>query len=101
MEIDDRNKECTKHFSDDISDEVREYAIEEAFRFSRYIFTRKNKKQQYGFCTYCETEFKTDSLKHNEETTCPNCKSKTMVKSGGMGRKYMIDTVYLDRKSVV
>jgi len=94
LEVDAKNKEYTEHFSDDISDGVKEYAIEEAFKFSRYIFTRKDKKQQYGFCTHCGTEFKTYSLKHNEETTCPNCKSRVMVKSGGMGRKYMIDTVY-------
>lgn len=94
MEVDVRNKEYTEHFSDDISDGVKKYAIEEAFKFSRYIFTRKDKHQQYGFCTHCEAEFKTYSLKHNEETTCPNCKSRVMVRSGGMGRKYMIDTVY-------
>ena len=94
MEVDARNKEYTEHFPNDISDGVKKYAIEKAFKFSRYIFTRKDKKQQYGFCTHCGMEFKTYSLKHNEETTCPNCKSKVMVKSGGMGRKYMIDTVY-------
>ena len=94
LEKDDRNKEYTDHFSPDISDEIKKYAIEEAFKFSRYIFTRKDKKQQYGYCTHCEAEFKTDSLKHNEETTCPKCRSKVMIKSGGMGRKYMIDTVY-------
>ena len=94
VEVDTRNKEYTDHFSEEISDGVKEYAIEEAFRFSRYIFTRKDKQQQYGFCTHCEAEFKTYSLKHNEETTCPNCRSKVMVRSGGMGRKYMIDTVY-------
>ncbi|MBU3126770.1 PcfJ domain-containing protein [Clostridium tagluense] len=94
MEVDARNKEYTEHFSDEISDGVKKYAIEEAFKFSRYIFTRKDKKQQYGYCTHCETEFKTYSLKHNEESTCPNCRSKVMVKSGGQGRKYMIDTVY-------
>lgn len=94
MEVDARNKEYTEHFEENISPGIKEYAIEEAFKFSRYIFTRKDKQQQYGFCTHCGKEFKTYSLKHAEETTCPNCKSKVMVKSGGMGRKYMIDTVY-------
>jgi len=87
-------KEYTDHFEKDISADIKKYAIDEAFKFSRYIFTRKEKKQQYGYCTHCEAEFKTDGLKHNEETTCPKCKSKVMVRSGGMGRKYMIDTVY-------
>ncbi|MBU3098359.1 PcfJ domain-containing protein [Clostridium sp. DSM 17811] len=94
MEMNNRNKDYTDHFSPDISNEIKEYAIEKAFKFSRYIFTRKDKKQQYGYCTYCESEFKTNGLKHNEETTCPRCRSKVMVRSGGMGRKYMIDTVY-------
>jgi len=94
LDADDRNKEYTEHFSKDISDGIKEYAIEQAFKFSRYIFTRKEKKQQYGYCTHCKTEFKTDGLKHNEESTCPNCKSKVMVRSSGMGRKYMIDNVY-------
>ncbi|MFT5871132.1 MAG: DNA-directed RNA polymerase subunit RPC12/RpoP [Clostridium sp.] len=94
LEVDVRNKEYTDHFSPDVSDEIKKYAIEEAFKFSRYIFTRKDKKQQYGYCTHCSAEFKTDALKHNEETTCPNCKSKVMVRSSGMGRKYMIDNVY-------
>jgi DNA-directed RNA polymerase subunit RPC12/RpoP len=94
LDVDVRYKEYLEHFSEEVSEEIKTYAIEEAFKFSRYIFTRKDKKQQYGFCTYCETEFKTDGLKHNEETICPKCRSKVMVRSGGMGRKYMIDNVY-------
>jgi len=94
VEVDVKNKQYIEHFSEEISDGIKKYAIDEAFKFSRYIFTRKDKQQQYGFCTHCETEFKTYSLRHNEETTCPNCKSKVMVRSGGMGRKYMIDSVY-------
>lgn len=94
LDIVDKNKEYADNFSPDVSQEIKKYAIEEALKFSRYIFVHKDKKQQYGYCTYCETEFKTDGLKHNEETTCPNCRSKVMVKSGGQGRKYMIDSVY-------
>ena len=87
-------KDYTDHFAKDVSDDIKKFAIDEAFKFSRYIFTRKEKKQQYAYCTHCEAEFKADGLKHNERTTCPKCRSKVMVRSGGMGRKYMIDTVY-------
>jgi len=94
VEVDARNKEYTDHFSEEISDGIKKYAIDEAFKFSRYIFTRKDKQQQYGYCTHCEAEFKTYSLRHLEETICPSCKSKVTVESSGMGRKYMIDNVY-------
>ncbi|MBU3111971.1 PcfJ domain-containing protein [Clostridium lacusfryxellense] len=89
-----RYEELTSHFEKDISKEIEEFAIEKAFKYSRYIFTHKDKKQQFGFCTHCGAEFKTGGLKHNEGTTCPKCKSKVMVRSSGMGRKYMIDNVY-------
>lgn len=89
-----RYKELTSHFSEEVSNEIKKYAIEEAFKFSRYIFTYKEKKQQFGYCTYCETAFETDRLRHCEKTFCPNCNSKATVQSSGMGRKYMIDNVY-------
>ena len=94
LEIDARKKEYTDHFSEELSEEIKKYAIEEAFEFSRYLFTHKEGKQQYGYCTHCKSQFKTNRLSHNEETICLDCGKKVTVKSSGMGRKYMIDDVY-------
>lgn len=94
LETDARNKEYTDHFSEDVSEEIKKYAIEKAFEFSRYLFTHKEGKQQYGYCTHCKSQFKTNRLRHNEETICLDCGKKVTVKSSGMGRNYMVDDVY-------
>jgi hypothetical protein len=88
------SNECLKHFSPEISEEIKKYATDEAFLFSRYIFTRREGKKQYGYCTHCHTEFETVKLKHNAGAECPNCKSSCKVKSSAMGHKYLIDEVY-------
>lgn len=83
-----------KHFSDDYSEEIKKFAIEGPLKFSRYIFTHRVKNQQYGYCTHCNREFKTQGLKHNEKTYCPHCNSEAKVKASGKGRKYMFDETY-------
>lgn len=97
------NEEYLKHFSKELSEDIKKYAIDEPLKFSRYIFTHREGKQQFGYCTHCNKEFKTNGLKHNEEITCPKCKSECKVKASGLGRKYMIDEANFEyyEKSVV
>ena len=110
------NKKYLEHFPMEISEDVKKYAIEEVVKFSRYIFTRREGKQQYGYCTHCKTSFSTDGLKRNPQNTiswsgkkeketaeCPNCKSKCILKASGRGRKYMVDEALFEyyEKSVI
>jgi hypothetical protein len=87
-------KEYTDHFSKDLSPDIKKYAVDEVFKSSRYIFTRRIGKQQYGYCTNCHKEFKTDRFTHNTKEECPGCKSICIVKASGLGRKKMIDEAY-------
>lgn len=90
-------KQYLKHFSATISQEIQEYVIEEPLKFSRYIFTHREGKQQKGYCTHCKTEFKTNGgLKHKQKTTCPKCNSQCKVQSSGLGRKYMKDGAIIE-----
>ncbi len=82
------------HFPDNLSPQIKQYALNDAFRHSRYIFTGRRGKQQYGYCTHCSSEFKTSRLTHNMKTLCPECTSKCTVKASGLGRKKMVDEVY-------
>ena len=86
-------KEYLKHFGKKlITKEIEKFAIEEALKHSRYMFIeRRGKerysydplteekmrlgKQQYGYCTYCNKEYETEVLKHNQKTICPVCGS--------------------------
>lgn len=94
MKINNEYKGYLKHFSKGISKEIKEYATKEVFKHSRYIFTHRKGKHQYGYCTYCHNEFETKGLKHNKETQCPKCKSDCTVKASGIKRRWMIDEAY-------
>jgi hypothetical protein len=87
-------EEIFSHFSDEMSQGIVDYAIDEPFKFSRYIFTWKKGKKQYGYCTHCENEYETFDLKHKSESTCPVCNSICRVQASGISRKYMVDEVY-------
>lgn len=84
------------HFHNGHSKKIYEYAIDELLIDSRYIFTHRKGRQQYGYCTHCNKEFKIGpySKIHNSNTTCPCCNSKCIVKASGRGRKYLQDTGY-------
>lgn len=83
------------NFPQDISNEIRDYATNAVMAWSRYLFTRREGKQQYAYCTHCRTESKTNGLRHNQRSTCPVCKSEAGIKGSGMGRKQMLDEAYL------
>lgn len=88
------NNEFINHFPKTVSSEIMNFAIDTVFLESRYIFTLKQGKQQFGYCTHCKNDFKTEGLKHKEKTICPSCGSKCEVKSSGRGRKYLVDRAY-------
>lgn len=91
------------HFSKEVSKELCDYARDEIFIDSRYIFTSRINKRQYGYCTHCHKEFPTqgtkdfpigNGLKHNEKAQCPKCHSECTVKASGYGRGKMVDQAY-------
>ncbi|MHB1167054.1 MAG: hypothetical protein ACYC0N_00755, partial [Carboxydocellales bacterium] len=86
--------EYLKHFSKVISKELCDYVTNEVFLTSRYIFTRREGKQQYGYCTHCNNEFKTEGFKLGTWAECPGCKSMGYVKASGRGRGKMVDRAY-------
>lgn len=94
MAKDDNYQDIFAHFTKTISQEIIDYATNIAFEWSRYIFTWRKGKQQYGYCTHCKNEFKTEGLKHNGAFQCPCCHSNCKVKASGISRKKMIDEVY-------
>ncbi|SFH36479.1 PcfJ-like protein [Desulfotomaculum arcticum] len=87
-------EKCCSHIPEIPAQEIERYAIEEVFKLYRYIFTRREGKKQYGYCTYCHKEFSTAGLYHNEKTTCPECDSLCTVKASGKGRKRLINEAY-------
>jgi len=92
--INDDMKDYIAHFNPKVTKKMEKFATDKVFIFSRYIFTHRKGKQQYGYCTHCKTEFKLFGLKHNEETECPNCKSHCIIKSSGIKRSSFVDEAY-------
>lgn len=88
--------------------EIEKYVIDDVFLDSRYIFIWRKKmrqfdplsfgmkvvNQQYGYCTHCSKQFKTNELRHNMETQCPVCQSKCIAKDSGRGRQGLIAKTY-------
>lgn len=80
-----------KHFNKEYSPEILEFANK---LFPDYIFTWREGKQQYGYCTACKNEFKTEGLHHKYIVICPKCKEEVTVQSSGISRTRMINQVY-------
>ena len=104
-----------EHFNHGIGPDIEEYASEEVFYFSRYIFTSRKGKRRFGYCTHCNLEFLIDTpipkpkkdptqpklsciwctppIKQEPVTMqCPICGSECIVKASGRGRKHLIDS---------
>lgn len=86
--------EFKAHFPQTISQEIIDYATDVALLHSRYIFTRRNGRIQFGYCTHCNKEYMTDGLKHGQETSCKLCASTCKVKASGRGRKHLVDDAF-------
>jgi|GEM_PF-548547 len=114
--------EFLKHFDSGFSQEIVDYANNVMLRESRYVFVTTVKRQQYGYCTHCYSEFKThlpkppkkqieqlhlcgcsaayyldpeyEKRKHGEEMQCPVCKSICKVRYSGLGHSNLRDEAY-------
>lgn len=86
--------EILEHFPDDLSQDIQQFSTDHVFRWSRYLFTRREGKRQYAYCTHCKTDTSNTSLKHNTDAKCPNCGSTCTVKASGIGRSRLIDEGY-------
>lgn len=86
-----------KHFRDEVSAALYDYAKNDVLYWSRYLFVDRVKGKQRGYCTHCESEMviQGKTLKHNEECTCGNCLSRVTVYQAGRGRKRLWDRAYL------
>jgi hypothetical protein len=82
------------HFLTDYTPEIKQFAIDVALKESRYIFTRRLGKKQYGYCTHCRKEYQTDKFNHNTVRICPECLSGCVVKASGLGRSSLVDEAY-------
>lgn len=88
------HEEYLNHFTKELSEEIKTYAIDDVLKSSRYIFTSRKGKQQWGYCTHCKEKFKTEGLKHNMTSSCPKCESECKVRASGVSRKYLSDSGY-------
>lgn len=108
--------EYMKHFNNRITKDIKDFATDEVFIESRYLFTRRVGKKQLAYCTHCKKEFEpSTTLKHqaiyrpyhychagliqcapdqDAPVKCPKCKSDCHVKASGISRKYMVDVKY-------
>lgn len=115
-------KEFLKHFDTGFSPEIVDYATNVMLKESRYIFVTTVKRQQYGYCTHCYSEFKThlpkppkkqieelqycgcsaaiymdpayEKRKHGETMQCPVCGSTCKVRYSGVGHSNLRDEAY-------
>ncbi|WP_152658278.1 PcfJ domain-containing protein [Oceanobacillus sp. CFH 90083] len=93
--------EFKDHFSKTVSQELIDYVKNVVFEEDRYLFVRREKKVQYGFCSHCRQEYTTNyphvkgALKHNQQTVCSHCQSLVTVKSAGRGRKNLYNEAYV------
>lgn len=83
------------HFSATVSQGLVEYVTDVALLHSRYLFTRREGKRQFAYCTHCHQDHETDGLRHGETETCPSCGSTCRVRASGRGRKYLVDDAYV------
>jgi hypothetical protein len=97
-------QDCMVHINPAITPEIEEYATDDVFLDSRYIFTTRQGKRQYGYCTHCQSEYLNDKcLRHGDEVKCPVCHSNCIVRSEGRGHKHLVDEAYFTfyEKSII
>ena len=111
-------QEYLDHFDPELSADILKYVRDEVFLYSRYIFTRRQGKRRYGYCTHCNQEFPIPrtlapepsyrdedfrvkiALEHKHKKPpqamrCPSCGSVCVIKASGRGRKHMFDEAYM------
>lgn len=90
-----RETQFFEHFPQDISDEIRAYATDEVLSWSRYLFTHREGRHQYAFCTHCKQYHKSEGLRHGMKAECEQCGTEAKVRASGRGRSRLIDEAYL------
>jgi DNA-directed RNA polymerase subunit RPC12/RpoP len=99
-----KNYEFHEHFPDEISPKLHDYITNSVMDWSRYLFTHREGRKQWAYCTSCGQDHPTEeTLIHGSVGVCPHCGHRGKVKASGRGRKNMIDIVYLlwyDRSQV-
>jgi hypothetical protein len=94
-EVPNDEKDYFKNFPLDISEEIQNYITNKVMDWSRYIFTHREGKKQWGYCTHCRQEHPTEqTLKHGKIAECPHCNSSCHVRSSGRGRSTLSDETY-------
>ncbi|WP_036217092.1 PcfJ domain-containing protein [Lysinibacillus sphaericus] len=102
-------KRLLAHFPTSVSEELKEYVIEDVLKSSRYLFVKTVAGLQQCYCSHCKQSFysnsedKDNKFKHNELRKCEKCDSRCMVKQAGRGRSKLYDAAYVEwyEKSVM
>ena len=82
--------EVILHFGEDLSTEALRYIDNIAMLDSRYIFTSRVGKKQFGYCSHCHARFES-CMRHGSMEDCPACGSRCMVRASGISRKWLFD----------
>ncbi|MGG1613496.1 PcfJ domain-containing protein [Paenibacillus phoenicis] len=97
-------REFNKHFPRAISQEIKDYVTNTVLLSSRYVFIKREKGVQFGYCTHCQKRYRTPApFKHNDLVICVNCGSKCVVKNHGTSRKFLYDrgfVVYYEKSKI-
>ena len=70
---------------------VDKEGIEQNYIF--YDYSRK--KNQKGYCSWCEKEVPIEKLRHNKEGVCPACGRKIQFKARGRAGRFWTDQWYV------
>lgn len=87
---------------------VDKWIDESVLKYSRYLFTYREKGKRYGYCTHCHqdvvlelgrtyTEQDIINIKHHHKEIgfCPSCKSPVQFRDMGRGRGRLVDEEYV------
>lgn len=93
---------------DGLPKKVDKWIDESVLKYSRYLFTYREKGKRYDYCTHCHKDVALElgrtysaadvqnvNCKHKEIGFCPACKSTVEFRDSGRGRKYMYDQKYI------
>lgn len=87
------------HFSDEISPALKDFVINNALVYSRYLFVKRvTSTMQRGFCTHCQKDYMVNGAikpSHNGGWKCQKCGSLVVVKHAGRGRGKLLDEAYV------
>lgn len=86
--------EILKHFPKGLGKDIERYAIDDVLRHSRYLFTHREGKHQYAYCTHCGVTSRKTHFRTGNKEKCPQCDSECVVRASGVSRKYLYDFRY-------